>query len=561
MATREATKRRELKKNVPRDAVREMRGGRREQFVSPKKTAVGRVWRWGPVSVARYLWDRTGLGQIVSAAARPELGEIAFALTANRLVEPCCIRGMANWLEKNFVPVSDWRRLELGWLTKGHGTSRTLSGDFWDGAIRGLGAKRRVVEKGLLKIAQKASGDSGEAAVYELQTDFVEGERSRSRFASLPSQRNTIRLFLGAIMCGEWPVSVHLFGGSEPTPLQLWQFIKQSQRRFGFSKALVVFPPGTEEEKLRQVKSQGFDYLVGVRRRRDPKAVEVIREAGAQWVTIDPDRKAQEVYLPSETDASLDTSSAEPVPSERYFLVHSRLDEREERAFRVAIVERSLRALEELKAVVDSGRLKNPAAITEQAERILGHNKSYRYVSWRLTPEGRLRFWEDKQKSLVQRSYEGISLLKTSDQQLSASSAVGIYDRLRRLENAFDSVYDACAFRPTPLPLPELEESSSGGKFSDLFAGHLLVSQLAFILRRRLESILREKKIGLSVEDAIEALGSIAVAEVCAGQEKRLVVSAGSPTASKIIRALGIEIIEPPASPAPQQRALTGMRT
>jgi hypothetical protein len=533
------------------ESARETRKFCEEVFVSPKNIALEHVWSWGPALVARHFWDKTGLERIISASSGRDLSEIAFALSANRLVDPRYGHGMDVWTKRNFVPARDGTRLDLARLRRASGGRRKLSGDFWDNAIQKLAVRQQLIEESLLQAVRDKSGDGDQIALYELHADFVEGVRSRHGLSAVPAQRNTFRLFLGAIMWGDWPVAVHLFGGSEPTGLQVKRLLEEAQRRFKSRRVLVVFPPGVEEEKVRQLESLGFCYLVGVRRRRDPKAVEVIRKAKGEWVVVDDDRRVQEVYLPPETDVPFGASEAQPNPSDRYFLVHSRRDQREERAFRAAVVQRSLRALEELKQAVESRKVKDSSAITERAERILGHSKSYRYISWRLTKEGQFQFWEDKEKSLLQRSYEGISLLKTNNPQLSATSAVRTYDRLRRLEEAFDTIYDARAFRATPLPLPELEEHSSEGDFGKLFAGHLLISQLAFSLRTAIEGRLSEKKVGLSFDDVVEALGSIVVAKLRIGRTRRpMLCAAADPAANKIAHALGIEKLNAPTDAA-----------
>jgi len=122
---------------------------------------------------------------------------------------------------------------------------------------------------------------------------------------------------------------------------------------------------------------------------------------------------------------------------------------------------------------------------------------------------------------------------------------VVIYEGLRRLDNALKTISDIPASRSIRLPLPELEEHGANGEPTSLFVGHVLISQLACLLRCRLEKRLLEKKIAISLEDALGPLETISLAELRAGGEKRLVVSPGNRTAGKIIRALGIDSLEP----------------
>lgn len=189
------------------ESVREMRKFCEEVFVSPKNIALEHVWSFGPALVAHHFWDKTGLGRIISASCGRDLSEIAFALTANRLVEPHYVHGMDVWTKRSFVPARDWSRLDLARLRRASGGRRKLSGDFWDDAIQKLAARQQLIEESLPQAVTEKSGDGDQIALYELHADFVEGARPRQRLSAVPGQRNTFRLFLGSIMWGDWPVA------------------------------------------------------------------------------------------------------------------------------------------------------------------------------------------------------------------------------------------------------------------------------------------------------------------------------------------------------------------
>ncbi|NQT81676.1 hypothetical protein HQ563_01530 [bacterium] len=523
-----------------------------DSFVSANEVSAERILPWGPVLVARHLWEDTGLADAISTACGVKVAEAAFALTANRLVDPFWKYGIDNWLEKVFIPGELGSRRGAAGSRKGPGTSEAPLRNRWDNTLRRLVAKRRVIERAILDTVKGMCSGGDEVVVYELDTSFVERMSPRRPFMGWTPQSSEkpIRLCFGAIVCEGWPLAIRFFGSGEPNAVQIKRFIEEGKRRFGARKVLFVAPPRTDEEKLDLLDSQGFHYLVGVRRRRDPRAVEVIQQAGRQWVRIGGDIRVQEVLLPVETDASLRAKKSDQVATERFFLVRSRQEEKEEIASRTSVVSRALRALEEIKRAVENGRLKKPATIMARAERILAQRKSYRYISCRITPEGRFDFWEDERKSTVQRAYEGISLLKTNDADISPSAAVALYEGLRRLQKAFQTIPDTAAFRSTPLPLPDFEERLNNGDPGRFFTGHLLISQFALLLRRQLAKRLLEKKIALSLDDVIEALETISVAELRLGKKKHLVVSSGNRTAGKIVRALGIGNLEPNASTA-----------
>src|SRR3989449_7103053 len=66
------------------------------------------AWDWGPMLVARHLWQELGVqAQLDSLARRSgdrgELADRALALVTNRLCHPTSEHGMARWLETDYV--------------------------------------------------------------------------------------------------------------------------------------------------------------------------------------------------------------------------------------------------------------------------------------------------------------------------------------------------------------------------------------------------------------------------------------------------------------------------
>ena len=76
---------------------------------------------WGPVLLARHLWQQMQLPQTLRALCdsrrrRFDVSETAFVLVANRLCDPGREHGRARWLEHTFVCDSKGRRWKPAWL-------------------------------------------------------------------------------------------------------------------------------------------------------------------------------------------------------------------------------------------------------------------------------------------------------------------------------------------------------------------------------------------------------------------------------------------------------------
>jgi hypothetical protein len=94
----------------------------KEQQAMTNVTARGAL-TWGPVVVARHLWDQLGLGAIVRRCCPRrngrELADRVFVLTASRFCSPSSEHGLAWWLEESYVTDSLGRQYMPAWKKSG----------------------------------------------------------------------------------------------------------------------------------------------------------------------------------------------------------------------------------------------------------------------------------------------------------------------------------------------------------------------------------------------------------------------------------------------------------
>src|SRR3989442_15399149 len=103
------------------------------------------AWDWGPMLVARHLWQELGgQAQLDSLARRSgdrgELADRALALVTNRLCHPTSEHGMARWLETDYV----CGRSGGGWLPEWRGATGRGGGTRGGG----WGKERRTAPRG-----------------------------------------------------------------------------------------------------------------------------------------------------------------------------------------------------------------------------------------------------------------------------------------------------------------------------------------------------------------------------------------------------------------------------
>jgi hypothetical protein len=156
---------------------------------------------------------------------------------------------------------------------------------------------------------------------------------------------------------------------------------------------------------------------------------------------------------------------------------------------------------------------------------------------------GQFRFYEDPAKLRAETLHEGKYVLKTDDPQLGAVEAVAAYKELATVESGFRDLKDVIELRPVYHKRDERIEA------------HLFVATLALFLKRTLEHQLAQKLPELSGRDALAALRSVGLAELDLGGQTVRLVSGGGRDARRVLKALDITDLNPPALQQPAGHA------
>ena len=214
-------------------------------------------------------------------------------------------------------------------------------------------------------------------------------------------------------------------------------------------------------------------------------------------------------------------------------------DERREyeQAMRQKAMERTRQALEKLQMRVAAGKLKQPEKIGAAAERLLQRNHGYRYYSWDLD-KGAFRYFENTKGLTNEKGIEGKYVIATSEAALSVLEVVAIYKDLSDVERGFRQLKDVLAMRPIYHQIEERVKA------------HIFVAALALLVQRLLHRRLEQAGVDFSPERAIQALSTLRVVTLrLDDQPERQGVSGGCPDARRVLKALGLTELRPPAPP------------
>jgi transposase len=504
------------------------------------------AWDWGPVLVARTLWQALGLEAILAGPGGGALAERAWVLVSNRLCEPTSEHGLGRWLETDFVCDGAGRRWVPQWRPEAERRAsraprvriapRQLAQ--WYRTLDQLLARQAEIERALYLRLRDLFSLRVDLVFYDLTSTYFEGQGPPVLGAHGHSRDGKPRdpqVLVGVVMVDDWPIAHHVFRGNLRDATTLRPILGDLETRFGLRRVVLVADRGmVTGDNLTLLQGGGHGYLVGLNRRRNAAVARYLARATGPWTECPgvPGGSA----APAAPKTYVQEVPAD-APGVRVFVVKS--DERlaYEQTERRKAMGRVRTALAALQRRVAQGKLKAPEKIGAAAARILGRHHGHRYYGWEYT-EGAFRFFEHPATLPREEALEGTYVLQTTEAALTPVQAVTLYKRLSEVERAFSSLKDVIELRP----IYHRTDRRVGA--------HIFVAALAFLLHRALEKKLKAAGLDLSATEALQVLRTVRVVDfrLGDGQTKRS-VTRGSGRAARILSALRITQLDPPIPP------------
>jgi transposase len=520
-------------------------------FGDPAPPQVSDASTWGPVLVARALFDQLGLWDILEQHLGQAKGvpftDRAFVLVANRLIAPASEHGLAGWLETDFVCDRRGRRFLPHWHRRRRVRVHPRQLDAWYRTLDQLLKAKDRIEVALYHRLRDLFSFQPDLVLYDITSTYFEGA-GPADFAkhgySRDGKPHNVQVIVGVVMVAGWPIAHHVWAGNRIDHSTVQEVIRDLRQRFAFGRLIFVGDRGmVTAANLEAITRDEHGFLVGVKRRRNPQIdgwLEAVDDT--KWVSCpggintrerktDPPRtRAQEVLS---GDAGL-----------RVIVIDS--DERRtyERAKRQQAMERARQRLEKLKERVAAGEVKRPERIGAAVERIMQKYHGYRYFDWKLTA-GRLEFSESAERLLREKEIEGKYVVMTGEKDLSIPDAVALYKELTEVESGFRQLKDVLGMRPIYH------------RIEPRVKAHIFVAALALLAQRLLGRRLEEAGVDLSPARALQALATVRLVSFhLEGQPERRGLTGGCPDARLVLKALKLAEQRPPVPPAGEETVL-----
>jgi transposase len=409
----------------------------------------------------------------------------------------------------------------------------------WYRTLDQLYAGKQEIERELFLRLRDSFSLKADLVFYDVTSTYFEGHGpptlGRHGYSRDGKPRDR-QVLVGQVLVDGWPIAHHVFAGNWRDAATVPAVLRDLEERFGLRRVIFVGDRGMVTcANLERIRADAHGYIVGLNRRRREDIQHYLERATGRWLECPAGISAREETPVPKTEVQ---EVASDEPGVRIFVVRSeqRLEyERGQRLRAMAAVRQDLAALA---ARIKQGKLKAPAKIGAAAERIIVRHHGYRYYDWKYDQDG-FRFFEHPVNLKREQALEGTYLIRTEEPQLSPVQAVSIYKELSEVERAFANLKDIIKLRPI--------YHRTDGRVQ----AHIFVAALAFLLHRAIEKKLKAAGVDLSATEALQALRSVKVVDftLADGQSKRC-VTRGSERAARVLRALGITELDPPAPPS-----------
>jgi len=291
----------------------------RRPFVRDDQIGCRQALPWGPVLLARHLWNQMQLGEIIGKLCRSrrykfDAAETAFVLVANRLCEPGSEHGLARWLEHTFVCDAKGKRWMPDWLPARQITKQQRVKvkheqlNQWYRTLDVLLSVKERIEEALYMRVRDLFSVKVDLVFYDLTSTYFCRKspvgRLRRHGHSKEGKPRQVQVLLGVVMANGFPIAHHVFEGNKAEKTTLRDVLTDVDQRFGLGHVLVVADRGlVSPDNLEYLSQSKFRYLLGLPGRRSREAREVLEALDdAQWQRVDKENLVQEIRLPGRTD-------------------------------------------------------------------------------------------------------------------------------------------------------------------------------------------------------------------------------------------------------------------
>ena len=223
---------------------------------------------WGPVAVARHLWEALDLDTIIRRCCRSRQGRAlsdrAFVLVCSRLCAPGSEHALAWWLEEAYVSDSRGRRYLPVWKQRGRVQVDAGQLAQWYRTLDALVEGKEAIEHEVYLRLRDLFSLEVDLVFYDLTSTYFEGrgpvplaQHGYSRDGH-PRER---QVQVGVVMASGWPIAHHVFDGGIKDHQTVRAVMEDLRGRFAVKQVVFVGDRGmVTRETMGWLREEGIPY-------------------------------------------------------------------------------------------------------------------------------------------------------------------------------------------------------------------------------------------------------------------------------------------------------------
>ena len=463
-------------------------------------------YNYGFIAYAK-LWNSLGLSRIlkeISEGSKIEFDfiKVVFSMVVGRLLNPSSKLYYYNHKDRYLFLNED---LELQHIYR---------------SLDILAENKEEIEFKMFENVRDLFNLKLDVVFYDVTTFYFESKREdelRGFGFSKDNKVNEVQVVMGLLIDREGrPIGYELFRGNTVDSKTMIKVIKKLREKFSIGRIIFVADKGLNSKvNLKELKDNGFDYVVSGRLRQMPRELldRILGREGFIKAYGYEYKELEHTNFVKYEDGN--EKKVFPI-KEKLVVTYS-----EERA--------NYDRLERERLL-----MKAKDVILYNDKRIVENKKGYRrYIDKEYVEGGGEYILKlDEEKIKEEERFDGYYLIETSDTNLSGLEVAEIYHNLWKVEESFRIMKSTMKVRPIFHWTPKRIE------------GHFLVCFIAFLLERELEARLKRNKKSsdeeISPERIKEALNSMEVSEIEVEGEKVFLRSKQKSLGGKIFGVLKI---------------------
>jgi len=349
---------------------------------------------------------------------------------------------------------------------------------------------------------------------YDITSTYFEGKGGTlANLGYSRDEKNGNVQILVALLTDEnsIPVSVRILPGNTKDSTTVKEMVSQIKFRFNAEKITIIMDRGMRTEaNIETIKNFGLDYIIAL---PHGKARELLKDKERlEWEELFDQRSLAEW-----TDGN-----------KRYVVCRNPFTAEKDKKTLEKILLRAEKRLNKLSEMIKKGRLLNKDKILARTIKILTQTKTEKYFDY-IVDNNKLEYSRNELAKITD-LYAGSYVLESSLLQTDKKEIDSAYRSERDIEEIFRTCKDELKLRP------------NFHKNDETIFGHIYLTFLSYLLRKKLEIKLKRCEINESAETFLQKFENITINRVEINKDSDYLITTPNRNQIILLNLLGIKM-------------------